>query len=77
LVGILNLYRSLAVVWHVRSELYKNRNSKAERYETLVRKLKEINLDADREVITKHAESLIENHCKQFKNTELNTLKSV
>jgi hypothetical protein len=36
-------------------------------YETVVKKRKEINPDADREMITKHAESLIENHFKQFK----------
>jgi hypothetical protein len=42
-----------------KSELYKNINLKAEEYETLVKKLKEINQSADR---AKHAEALIENH---------------
>jgi hypothetical protein len=34
----LDLYRSLPVLWHIKSELYENRNLKAEGYETLVRK---------------------------------------
>jgi hypothetical protein len=51
----------------VKNELYKNINVKAEGYETLARKLKEINESADREMIATHAESLIENHCRQFK----------
>jgi hypothetical protein len=58
----LDLYRSLPGLWHVKSELYENRYLKAEGYETLVRKLKEINPDADREILADHAESLIENH---------------
>jgi hypothetical protein len=67
----LDLYRSLPVLWHVKSELYKNRNLKAKGggggHETVVRTLNEINPDANREMIAKHAESLIENHFKQFK----------
>jgi hypothetical protein len=41
--------------------------TKTERFETLVRKLKEINPDADIEMIATHAESLIENHFRKFK----------
>jgi hypothetical protein len=46
---------------------YENINLKAEGYETLVRILKKITPDADREMIDKHAESLIENHFKKLK----------
>jgi hypothetical protein len=51
-----------------KSKLYKKKTEiKPKGYETLFIKLKEINPVADREVIAKYAESLIENHFKQFK----------
>jgi hypothetical protein len=60
-----DLNRSLPVLSNVRSEIYKNRNLKSEEYKT--RQTEEINPDAAREMIAKHAESLIENNYGQFK----------
>jgi hypothetical protein len=47
--------------------LYKNGNLKAEDHETVIRKLKEINQDSDREMTAKRTKSLIENPFRQFK----------
>jgi hypothetical protein len=47
------------VLWHVKSELYEDKNSKTKGYQTLSRKLKEIN--PDRETTAKQAEFLTEN----------------
>jgi hypothetical protein len=40
LVGISQSLLSLPVLWHAKSEFFKNINEKAEGYEALIRKLK-------------------------------------
>jgi hypothetical protein len=57
-------------VWKVKSELYKNRNLKSEGYEAMVRKLKEMDSNANRETVKKRINGLRTNYRR-----ELNTIK--
>ncbi|KAH8269976.1 hypothetical protein KR018_001389 [Drosophila ironensis] len=51
------LYQSLPVLWKVRSPEYSNRNLKAAGYECLVRKLSEVEPEADRALVVRKINS--------------------
>ena len=47
------LYRQLPEVWKIKSDAYRNRNLKNVAYEKLIEKLKEVEPNADREMVRK------------------------
>ena len=47
----IDLYRQLPEVWKVKSDAYRNRNLKNLAYEKLIEKLKEVEPNADREMV--------------------------
>ncbi|CAH1993137.1 unnamed protein product, partial [Acanthoscelides obtectus] len=53
LSDFIDLHRQLPAVWKVKSDVYKNRNMKNLAYEKLVEKLKEVEPNADREMVRK------------------------
>jgi hypothetical protein len=49
--GFIQEYRDLPELWKVKREVYRNRNLKTAGYDKLVGKMKEIDKEADRDIV--------------------------
>lgn len=72
LVEFIDLYKSLPVVWKIKSKEYSNRDKKTQAYEILVRKWNEVEPSADRDFVTKKINNMRSVYRRELKkiNTE-------
>ncbi|XP_063623117.1 uncharacterized protein LOC134795217 [Cydia splendana] len=72
LVEFIDLYKSLPVVWKIKSKEYSNRDMKTQAYEILVRKWKEVEPSADRDFVMNKINNMRSVYRRELKkiNTE-------
>ncbi|KAJ8933493.1 hypothetical protein NQ314_013970 [Rhamnusium bicolor] len=65
----IDLYRQLPEVWKVKSDVYKNRNLGNLAYEKLIEKLKEVEPNADRQMVRKKINVLRSAYRRELKKS--------
>lgn len=67
LLEFIELYRGLPALWQVKSKDYTNRTKKAEAYDLLIEKYKELEPNATRETVKRKINSMRSNYRKELR----------
>jgi len=70
IIELLQLYRQHTALWKVKSTEYSDRNLKNEAYNVLIEKYKEVDPNADKEIVKKKINSLRTNYRKELKKVK-------